>query len=281
MVQSVDKALVLLNEVARHGDWVGVRELARATGLKPPTAQSLLKTLQAHGFLEFDAQARGYRVGLAALRLADGADRLTRLADFARPFVRELFAEFGETVAALTLVQDQAVVLEWQQAEHALAVIHARKVIERPHFMASGLVLIAYQDVVFRQRYAERVQSDDAGQNMPKNAAQLLKILDQVRAQGYAETCNARGSGIGAVSAPVFDATGHVAMALACSAPLARLNDGLRERQRASVISTAARMSAALGGADAASVSVRRPASTVSHGPAGFRPSLTSLTSGG
>ena len=72
LVQSVERALMLLNQVAWHGDWVGLRELARGTGLKVPTAQNLLKTLQAYGFLEFDERMRRYRIGLAALRLVVG-----------------------------------------------------------------------------------------------------------------------------------------------------------------------------------------------------------------
>lgn len=248
MIQSVDRALQLLEEVAAHGDWVGVRELARATGLNPPTAQNLLKTLQARGFLEFDEQMRRYRVGLAALRLADSADSLARMGDFARPFVQELFSEFDETVAVLALIQGQAVVVDWRQANHSLAVTHHRRVIEFPHFMASGQVLLAFQDETFREGYLSTVDYGDTGLNMPTNRDELAAVLTKTREYGMAETENMRGCGIAAVAAPVLDATGRIVMAMACSAPLTRADASRRKDMRKRVVETALRMTCKLGG---------------------------------
>ena len=58
MIQSVDRALKLLAIIASHKDWIGVREIARMAGLKASTCQNFLKTLQANGFLEFNAATR-------------------------------------------------------------------------------------------------------------------------------------------------------------------------------------------------------------------------------
>ena len=69
MIQSVDRAVTLLAEVAAHGAWVGVRELARSAGLKVPTAQNLLKTLAARGLLDFGLFARSVLIDFVSLAM--------------------------------------------------------------------------------------------------------------------------------------------------------------------------------------------------------------------
>lgn len=244
-IQSVERALRLLQEVAAQGDWVGVRELARATGLKPPTAQNLLKTLTSCGFLEFSESTRRYRLGLAALRLAEAADSRSRLADFAREDVDRLSQEFGETVAVLTYDQGRAVVIDWREADHPLAATHPSRVITEPHPMASGQVLLAYQPREVQEAYAASMTLQ--GRNLPATPAELLALLGQVRERGYAETSDVRGSGIAAVSAPVLDGAGRLVMALAVSMPATRVTVAMRARMRERTIASARSMSERLG----------------------------------
>lgn len=241
-IQAVDRALRLLQEVAARGDWVGVRELARATELKVPTAQNLLKTLQAKGFLEFDERTRGYRIGLAALRLAEAGDSLARLADFCRPQMEALYQRFGETVVAMTWSQGRAQVVHWLQSEHPLAVVHSQRVIDHPHLMATGLVLLAYQSPEAQRSYAEGEPLAGPGEYTPATVEELLGLLDKVRGQGYAQTENAQGTGITAVAAPVVDARGGLVLAIGCSAPTIRLDENRLQQIREAVLEAAGKM---------------------------------------
>lgn len=246
-VQSVERALALLNHVAGHGEWIGVRELARATGLKVPTAQNLLKTLQVQGFLEFDERLRRYRIGLAALRLAERVDPVARLADFVHPYVAQVFAEFGETVAALAWVRGEAVTVDWRQAERPLTVTAGRRFMKHPHCLATGKLLLAFQGEAFRRRYAGGEPLCELQPNSPGTVEDLLAEFLKVREQGYAEALDVQNSGVGAVAAPVFDANGAIVVALGCSAPLVRFAELQRAVVRRRLIEVAGRMSAALG----------------------------------
>ncbi len=226
MIQSVERAMHLLNAVASAGDWVGVRELARVTDLKVPTAQQLLKTLQACGYLEFDETTRRYRIGLAALLLGDGVDTLRHMAEFVQPYVARMFAELKETAAVLAMEQGKVIVVDWKQSNHALSVAQPqRRVIEHSHCMASGKVLLAYQDEEFQRQYAQSEPLAELGPNTPATVEELLEEFRKIRAAGLAESIDARSSGVAAFSAPVFGASGKIAMALACSAPMTRMND--------------------------------------------------------
>jgi IclR family acetate operon transcriptional repressor len=73
-VQSVDRAVDLLEALAHADGPVGVGELAAVTGLPQGTAHRLLRTLQNRGYVRNDT-SRKYSLGGAAFLLGDAALR--------------------------------------------------------------------------------------------------------------------------------------------------------------------------------------------------------------
>ncbi len=233
-VQSVEKALRLLQALDRHGSWIGVRELSRQLELSPPATHAILKTLQAASFVEANPASRQYRLGLAAVRLGAGADPQQQMRRFARPYIESLAEKSDETIVVLAWQQDQAVVVDWIQAGHTLAVTHHHGVVEHPIMFASGRVLLAYQDHPTQVRHVRAEDYVKLAPNAPRDADEALALLAQVAADGCAITENVANSGVVAVGSPVFDATGRLLFAVGCSAPQSRIDPArlahLRER---------------------------------------------------
>ncbi len=222
MVQSVEKALTLLTAVAKHGDWVGVRDLARATGLKPPTAQQLLKTLQKTGYLEFDAEIRRYRIGAGAMLLGNSLDRQARLAHLAKPQIDALYEEFKETCVALATDRGVFRAVYWRQCVKELASsAPSKEDVENPHVMACGQALLACLSQEELDFYIER-------QGLEK--AQFMALMEAVRAKGYAELIDFQGSGVAAYSKAAYDTTGKAVLSIGWSIPLARFNDEIKAK---------------------------------------------------
>src|SRR4051812_50117092 len=71
-VQSVDRALTILELLAREGD-AGVTEIAAELGVHKSTAFRLLATLEAHRLVEQEGERGRYRLGGGNLRLGGGA----------------------------------------------------------------------------------------------------------------------------------------------------------------------------------------------------------------
>lgn len=253
-VQSVEKALRLLQALDRDGGWLGVRDLARQHGISAPATHSLLKTLQAAGFVEANPDTRQYRLGLAALRLGAGLDPMPEMRRFARPYLEVLAEESDETIVVLAWQHDHAVVVDWIQADHALAVTHRHGVVPHPVGYASGRALLAYLERGLRERYAQTEDYAALGPNSPRNPAELLGLLGEVADDGYAVTHNVGDSGVIAVGAPVFDASGRILFAIGCSAPMSRVPAARLRHLREHVLEVAAEMTGRLraGQADAA-----------------------------
>lgn len=237
---SLDKALHLLQLLGRRSEWTGVRELARQAEYTPSSVHGLLQVLRNHGFVEFDESRRHYRLGVAVLTLADTMDAADALGAFARPVVKQLAEELGETVMALAWRGGQAVVVATIEARHDLRVDPGRRVPDRPHVWASGQVLLAQLPEVDCAAYLARACPDAA------TAAGVRATLAMVRSQGWASAHDVDGSGVCAVGAPVTDAGGRCILALGCSAPLARSTPERQQHMRERVIAAAAALSATL-----------------------------------
>lgn len=249
-MQSVEKALRLLQTLDRHGSWIGVRELARQLELSPPATHNLLKTLHAASFVEANPASRQYRLGLAAVRLGARSDPLQHMRRFARPYIELLAEKSDETIVVLAWQHEQAVVVDWIQAGHTLAVTHHHGVVPHPIVFASGRVLLAHQERDTQLRHLRGEDFARLGPNAPRDAEEALALLGQVERDGCAITENVGNSGVVAVGAPVFDATGRLLFAVGCSAPLTRINRARLAHLRERVIEIASEMTQKLRAAN-------------------------------
>lgn len=247
VIQSVDRALKLLQLIASSKDWIGVRELARQIKLTPPTTHNLLRTLLQNSFVEYDSGTRQYRLGLAALRLGEGSNPLSHMKDFARAYLEALVHELDETVIALTMMDGKVVVVDWIQANHPLAVNHNRGIIENPIIFASGRVLLAHQSRDVQVQFAGRENLSRLGPGNPITLDDFLVLMGDIRTSGYAETLNVTNSGIAAVGAPVFDSNGQIVMAVGCSAPISRSTTFEIQRARNRLVEVTKLMTQKLG----------------------------------
>src|SRR3712207_1534331 len=71
-VQSVDRALSVLEILAAHGE-AGVTEVAAELGVHKSTAFRLVAVLESRGFVEQLADRGKYRLGFGVVRLAGAA----------------------------------------------------------------------------------------------------------------------------------------------------------------------------------------------------------------
>lgn len=246
MVQSVEKALRLLQMLDRQSEWIGVRELARMLGLSPPATHSLLKTLVAAGFAETNALTRQYRLGLAAVRLGGRTDPLKKIRSFSRPYIEALAAAFDETIVVLAWHNEQAHVVDWIQAGHPLAVTHHHGVVPHPVEFASGRVLLAALGRAFLTGYATRWETYNPPIHCPKTAAEFLKLMAKVEADGIAVTRDVGHNGVVAVAAPVLDANRELVVAIGCSVPIPRMTARRLAEVRTQVLRLTGTMSRAL-----------------------------------
>ncbi|WP_163851797.1 IclR family transcriptional regulator [Pseudooceanicola aestuarii] len=97
IVQSVDRALALLEALAEHSGGAGLSDLSRAIGLPTSTAHRLLTTLQLRGFVAHEPLSRRWVIGHRAFSVGESFSHYANIVALARPFLRALRDDTRET----------------------------------------------------------------------------------------------------------------------------------------------------------------------------------------
>ena len=140
-VRALARGLQLLRVFATRPA-VSLTEAAAATGLPLPTALRALRTLEAAGFVE-RGEDGDYRPGLAVLELAPAVLASLRLPEAARPLVRQLAEETGETANLATLEGADVVYLVSHSGARLLTVNTPPGLRLPAHCTALGKALLA------------------------------------------------------------------------------------------------------------------------------------------
>src|SRR3954464_15293892 len=183
LVQSVDRALTILELLARDGE-AGVTEIAAGLGVHKSTAFRLLVTLEAHRLVEQVNDRGRYRLGVGNLRLAGATTARLDLVTEARPVCRQLAADTGETVNITVRSETSALYLD--QVAGASAVQSHNWVGQHIplHATSNGKVLLSeLTDAELKS--AVRALPRVPDRTVPSRA-KLKAELAEVREAGYA-----------------------------------------------------------------------------------------------
>ena len=214
--------------------------LARRIEVNPSSASRLLATLERGGLVEREPGGP-YRLGLHLVALADRVLARLDVRDLARPQLRALVEQTGETATLSVPGGDEAVTVDFAAGESSV-VSMAR--LGRPsigHATAVGKVLLAFQggEPAALTRYTERTITDPA---------RLAAELAAVREQGWAEAEGEREPDLNALAAPVAGRGGELAAILGLQGPAARFTAARRAEVLPRLLEAAAAVGRALGG---------------------------------
>jgi IclR family acetate operon transcriptional repressor len=247
-VQALARALRILNVLAEHEAGLTLTEIAKAVGLAPSTTHRLLTTLQQESYVRFGREGGTWQVGVQAFVVGSAFTRTRDLSAIARPFMRELMENSGETVNLAVADQGEVIYLaqvECRQMMRALAKPGARVAM---HCSAVGKALLAEMppsgvEEIIRAKGLPRVTAHTI-----VSRKMLFAELNKARELGYAVDDEEHSDGLRCVAAPVFDEQGHAIAAISASGPKVRLLDSRFPALGRMVQRTAEEVTAAFGG---------------------------------
>lgn len=236
-VQSVRRALELLDAIADSGGVASITALAEETGLPAPTVHRLAQTLVSAGYLRRAAD-RGYALGsrLAAL----GASATAHIGTRARAVLRELAGTVGESANLAVLSAGTAEYVAQAAGPHAMRLFTevGRRV--PLHSTGVGKALLARLD----DDRALRILLDEgmpaATEATVTSPAAMLPELARIRELGYAIDDEEMEIGVRCV-AVAFRAAGSE-FAVSVSGPAVRLGTEVVPRVAEHVRSAAERL---------------------------------------
>lgn len=243
-VQSVDRALLILEHLARAGE-AGVTEMAGELGVHKSTAFRLVATLEGHGLVEQAGDRGKYRLGVGLLRLAGATTARLDVVQESRSICRQLAADTGETINIAVLSEGSALYLDQVAGSSALQSHNWVGQHIPLHATANGKVLLSG---LSETELADLLADLPAFTELTiTDRAVLAEQVRQVREDGYAVAADELEIGLTAISAPIRNAHGDVVASLSLSGPTFRLTDDVVTEQVEQVRTAAGEISRRLG----------------------------------
>lgn len=213
-IQVLDRAVFLLNVIAASPS--NLTQLCERTGLPRATAHRIAVALEKHRLIQRDEEGH-WRIGQGVIELAPrSSNRLLEAADEVLP---ALVQEVGEAVQIYRRSGLERVCVA---AISPSAGLH--DIVPAGHRMtlsagSAAKVLLAYGTEELRN------------QVLP-TAAYDASELEQVKAQGWAESVAERDASLASCSVPVLDASKNLIAVLSTSGPVERLRPSPAERYK-------------------------------------------------
>lgn len=220
-VQSLDRALQLLEHLADAGGSLRLADLETATGLPLPTIHRLIRSLVHNGYVRQEPSRR-YALGPRLIRLGETASRA--LGSWAVPHLSELVAQIGETANMAVLEGDAVVYVAQVPSAHSMRMFTevGRRVPAHCTGVGKALLSQLRDDEVLALLRRTGMSRQTARTHTDPTA--LLSELVEVREQGWAVDDAEQEVGVRCVAVPLRGAPALAAVSV--SGPSGRITAG-------------------------------------------------------
>ena len=223
-IQVIDRLAALLDAIVGSDRPATLKVVAAETGLHPSTAFRILASAGQHGLVDRDA-AGAYRLGSGLLRLAGRVRAGLDLRDEARPIMRRLRDELGETVNLAVREGDQMVYVERAISRQMMRVEQVVGSRAPLHVTAVGKMMLAADGRDATGRYAERTGLPAFTANTLTDVDALWSEVQRDLRRGFAFDNEEAEPGVGCIGVLVRDGSSRPVAGLSVSAPVDRRRD--------------------------------------------------------
>lgn len=234
-IQSIGRAAALLAAL-ESGQWVALRDLARAVGLAKPTTYNLIAALADAGLVEHDPNAGAYRLGLQFLLYGKAVERRIDLQGLLRPTLVRLCARTRETVNLALPCATDAMIIDSLEGSQALRVSSYVGTRASYHATACGRALLAFLPEATRSAILSVDPLAPVTPHTITEIGALEDLLAEGRRRGWTTENEENEVGSACVAAPLLDADGKAVAAISIAGPTSRLGSDVQERYGALLV---------------------------------------------
>lgn len=216
-VESVQKAIAVLDVLAAAGEELGTNEIARRTGVNASTVSRLLATLVVPGLVQYHHGSGRYGLGIRILQLAGAARETLDIRRIARPSLEDIAAVSGETATLSVPGEHDVMTVDFVQSPQSVRSVAEIGRNSVRHATAVGKVFLAHGGRTPDEltRFTEHTITD---------RAVLDREIATIRDRGWALSQAEREPDLVGVAVPVLDGDGDLVAILGVQGPHGRLD---------------------------------------------------------
>lgn len=213
IIQSVAKAMKLLDILAASAGPLSLAEISSMTGWPKSTIHGLLSTMRETSVVAQDAEGR-YMLGIRLFEYGCTLSNSWTIIETAKPFIQHVSYHTGEAVFLSILDRGEVITLD--RAENRIGLPTSAEMGCRlpVHCTSQGKLFLSYMSEEDRCELLSRTELCAYTQHTITTQEQLRKEFVKIRQQGYAVENGEYKVGLRSVAAPIFDADGHVRYAI-------------------------------------------------------------------
>ncbi|MBE3569103.1 MAG: IclR family transcriptional regulator [Bacillales bacterium] len=200
---SLDNALKLLDLFSMDVSELGVTEIANKLGIAKSTAHRLLITLESEGFVMKNRETNRYHLGVPLLALGNLVSSRLKILEIGRPIIQQLVEKTGESAHIAILKNGEVFYLCKVDCKHPVEMLTHIGRKNPPHCTSAGKVIFAYKSKDFIENYIKEHGLHPYTPNTITHPEEFLRVLKQIKQQGYAISKEELHEGITSIAAPI------------------------------------------------------------------------------
>ncbi|MGL6197585.1 MAG: IclR family transcriptional regulator [Lachnospiraceae bacterium] len=216
-VQSVSRALELLNLIAEKNYPLSLTEMAGLLDWPKSTVHGLISTLRDYDYATQSEEDGKYYLGVRFFELGNMLQSSWDIHNAARPVMVKLNARFNETIHLATEEKGEVLYLEKIDSNHLFRIVS--KVGTRLPMYCTGLgkVMLAYRPIGEVRKILQKQPMQTYTSRTITTISTMERELKEIREKGYALDNGEIMDSLRCVAAPIYDENGEVRYALSIS----------------------------------------------------------------
>lgn len=221
-IQSLDRALDVLDCLTDKAGMT-LTEIAETLDQSPATIYRILSTFEARRVVEMDPSRQEWFIGADCFRLGSAFLRRTGIVERARPLMRELMEETGETANLGVEVSGEVMFISQIETHANIRAFFPPGAKSPMHASGIGKALLANAEISKIEKYIGQKQLEKFTTNTISDRDELRAELSRIKDQGFAFDDEEKSIGMRCIAAPIFNLHGEAVAGISISGPTTRL----------------------------------------------------------
>ena len=224
-VQSLTRALRIMNTLAESAHGLTLSDLAHTVSLPTSTAHRLLTTLQNERYVRFDTERSVWLIGVQAFQVGSVYARSRDLVSIARPYMRRLMEQSGETVNLAIIDRSEVIFLAQVECQKMMRAISGPGGRAPLHCSGNGKAILAWMETREIKDLLSNAKLTRETQHTITSVSALSTSLPEIRERGYSVDDEEYAVGLRCVASAIFDEHSRPLAGISVSGPTARMTE--------------------------------------------------------
>lgn len=249
-VQSVERALAIVDVLADEGSAMKLSAISSKLELNISTVHRLLNTLMVWGYVEQDPYLGRYRLGIKSFEIGNKALYSLDIRSVAKPHLKQLVDKTNETANLAVLVDGEVVYIDQVETHNIIKMFASPGTRGPAYCTGSGKALLASLSEHEVNRLTREMKFIEYTSKTITNPEKLKRELEKVRQQGISIDLGEMEEDVRCVAAPIQNHEGKTVAAISLSGPRTRMTDELIKKELVPMVKDTARQISSLLGWD-------------------------------